>query len=94
MKLPDKYAKRLHTDNFRQVTSKAIASLDYKTRSKILEIVFRTGHIYHYTDINKKIWQQISKFADRGEGLGTYVNQNFKSMVEEEHKDYYEVIKG
>lgn len=92
MKLPDKYEKRLHTKQFRQVTSRAITSIDYNAKSKILEIEFKTGHIYHYLDINKNIWKKVLEFADKGEGLGAYINQDFKAMVEDEKGDYYEVI--
>lgn len=92
MKLPDKYEKRLYTKHFRQVTSRAITSIDYNAKSKILEIEFKTGHIYHYLDISKNIWKKILEFADKGKRLGVYINQDFKTMVEEEKKDYYEVI--
>ena len=92
MKLPDKYADRLHTINFRRVTSEAAISIDYHPKLKIIEIEYKTGKIYHYLHMNKKIWDTFLEFANIGEGLGIYINRDFKKMIDENNLDYYELI--
>ena len=91
MKLADKYSDRLHTKSFRRVTSKAVISIDYYPKLKIIEIEYRTGKIYHYLNMNKTIWNKILEFADKGKGLGTYINQDFKDMIDKDNYDYYEL---
>ena len=91
MKLPDKYGERLYTKNFRIVTSEAAISIDYYPKLKIVEIEYKTGKIYHYLNINKEIWKKFLEFADKGKGLGTYINQDFKNMIDRDNHDYYEL---
>lgn len=92
MKLPDKYSERLHTINFRRVTSEAAISINYYEKLKIIEIEYKTGKIYHYLNMNKKMWNKFLEFANKGKGLGTYINQDFKHMINENNYDYYELI--
>ncbi len=92
MKLPDKHGSRLNTKNYRRVTSDAVISIDYYTKLKIVEIEYKTENIYHYLRINKDTWGKFLEFADKGKGLGTYINKNFKEMVVENNCDYYELI--
>ncbi len=92
MKLADKYGERLYTKNYKRVNSDAAFSIDYYTKLKIVEIEYKTGKIYHYLNINKKIGNKFIAFANKGEGLGTYINQDFKKMIEENNYDYYELI--
>lgn len=92
MKLPDKYGRRLHTKNFRRVSSEAAISIDYDSKLKIIEIEYKTGKTYQYLDMNKKVWNRFLEFADKGKGLGAYINQDFKCVVDENDYDYYEVI--
>ena len=92
MKLPDKYGKRLHTRNFRRVTSEAAISVDYHSKLKIIEIEYKTNKIYHYLQMNKKVWNKFLEFANKGKGLGIYINRDFKIMIDENNYDYYELI--
>ena len=92
MKLPDKYGDRLHTKNFRRVTSEAAISIDYYPKLKIIEIEYKTGKIYHYLNMNKKVWNTFLELANKGKSLGTYINQDFKNMINENNYDYYELI--
>ena len=94
MNLPDIYGKRLHSKNFRRVNSHAAFSIDYDEKKKIIEIEYKTGKIYHYLNMSKTIWKKILSFADKGKGLGTYINQEFKKMINEDNYDYYELIAG
>jgi hypothetical protein len=59
VKLPDKYGKRLHTKNFRRVTSEAAISIDYYPELKIIEIEYQTGKIYHYLNMNNNVWNKF-----------------------------------
>jgi hypothetical protein len=92
MKLPGKYGDRLHTINFRRVTSEAAISIDYHPKLKILEIEYKPGKVYQYLHIDKKIWDTFLDFANIGEGLGAYINQDFKKMIDENNIGYYELI--
>ncbi len=92
MKLKDKYGKRLHTKNFRSVTSQAATSIDYHPKEKIIEIEFKTKKFYHYLNMNKEVWDKFLNLANKGKGLGTYINQDFKDMIERENYNYYELI--
>ena len=93
MKLPDKYSLRLHTKNFRRVTSEATLSIDYSSKIKIIEIEYKTGKIYHYLQMNKKMSNKFLEFANKEKGLGAYINQEFKNLVTENDYDYYELIR-
>ncbi len=42
--------------------------------------------------MNKNIWNKFLEFADKGKGLGTYINQEFKQMIDDNNYDYYELI--
>ena len=92
MKLPDQYGERLYTINFRRVNSEAAISIDYHPKLKILEIQYKAGKIYHYLNIDKTIWNKFLEFANKGAGLGTYINQDFKNMIDKYNLDYYELI--
>ena len=92
-KLPDKSGRRLYTINFRRVTSEAVNSIDYDPGLKIIEIEYKPGNIYHYLNMDKNTWDKFLEFADKGEGLGNYINHNFKKQVDDEGHDYYELNK-
>ena len=92
MKLPDIYSDRLHTKNFRRITSEAAISIDYYSKLKIIEIEYKNGKIYHYLNMNKKVWNKFLEFANKGKGLGAYINQDFKYMIDENNYGYYELI--
>lgn len=92
MKLPGKYGERLHTKNFRRVTSEAAISIDYESKLKIIEIEYKTRKIYHYLEMNKNVWNKFLELADKGKGLGAYINQDFKNMLDENENDYYQLF--
>ena len=78
MKLRDKYGVRLNTENFRKVTSEAALSIDYDKRLKIIEIEHLNNDVYHYLNTNNKEWAKMVDFSNKGEGLGGYINHDFK----------------
>jgi hypothetical protein len=92
MKLPHKYGQRLRTLNFTRVTSGAATSIDYYEELEIVEIEYKTGKIYHYLFINKTVWDQFLELARKGKGLGSYISQDFKDMIDRENHDYYQLI--
>jgi hypothetical protein len=87
MKLHDKYGIRLNTKNFRKVTSEAVLSIDYHRKLKTIEIEYHNNDVYHYLNANNKEWGKMIEFANKGEGLGGYINHDFKKK-----HDYYKLI--
>lgn len=92
MKLPDKYAQRLHTGNFRKVTSDAVNSIDFDEKQNIVEVEWKGRHVYHYLNATKKEWNKMIEFANEGKGLGTYLNQVFKKPYDNCERNYYQLI--
>ncbi len=92
MKLPDKYGVRLGTSSFKKVTSSAVLSVDYDAKENIVEIEYKNGNVYHYLNANKKEWSRIIGFIKKGEGLGTYINQVFKIIYNNNERNFYELI--
>lgn len=87
MKLQDKYGVRLNTKNFKRVKSDAALSIDYYPKSKIIEIEYPNNEVYHYLKTNYKEWNKLIELANKGKGLGTYINQEFKK-----NHDFYKLI--
>jgi hypothetical protein len=87
MRLPDKYGIRLQTKNFRKVASHAVLSMDYNQSISIIELEFVNNEVYHYLHAGNKEWNKLIEFSNKGEGLGTYINQEFKKKF-----DYYKLI--
>jgi hypothetical protein len=87
MKLRDKYGGRLNTKNFRKVTSEAVLSIDYDQRLKTIEIEYHNKEVYNYLNTNNKEWAKMIEFANKGKGLGAYLNHDFKKK-----HDYYKLI--
>jgi hypothetical protein len=87
MKLQDKYGVRLNTKNFRSVKSNAALSIDYYPKLKFAEIEYPNNDVYHYLKTNHKEWKKLIELANKGEGLGAYINQEFKK-----NHDYYKLI--
>jgi hypothetical protein len=86
-----KHALRLRTKNFRRVTSEAVASIDYSPATKIIEVKFKDGEIYHYLNTKKTEWNKMIEFADKGKGLGAYINQVFKEPYKTGERNYYKL---
>ena len=49
-----------------EVESSSIASAGYNRRSKLLEIEFRSGAIYRYRDVPKKVFTAFSASESKG----------------------------
>lgn len=96
MHLPDKYDDRLPTNNFTKVRSEAVRSIDYNATKKIIEIEWKQNPvnlIYHYLNTTKKEWAIILTLGKKGEGLGAYLNRNFKKVYDTNKRDYYQLNK-
>ncbi len=92
MKLTAQHIRRLHTGNFIKVSSEAITDIDYDPSKKIIEIAYSGEKIYHYTKMNRKMWDKFLTIIKKKESIGTYINQQFKKMIDEKNIEYYEVI--
>ena len=93
MKDQDHYGDRLRTSNFKRVNSRAVNSIDYDERLKIIEIEYKTGEIYHYTNMNKKEWKMLLECLKEGNSLGGYLNARFKPRFEDEKNRKYKYYK-
>ena len=66
-------------------------SIDYHAELKIIEIEYTGGKLYHYPGIDEKVWATFLQFVNVGSGLGTYINLDFKKMIDDNDYDYYEL---
>jgi nitrogen fixation/metabolism regulation signal transduction histidine kinase len=85
----EKSVLRLRTKNYRRVISEAISNIDYNAKLKIIEIEFKDGEVYHYLNAKKSEWNKMIEFADKGKGLGAYINQIFKEPYKTGERKYY-----
>jgi hypothetical protein len=92
MEKPAKRKTRLNTENFTVVTSRAVRSVDYDAKKKIIEIEFTTGQVYHYENALPEQWRKIYSLIPKQKGLGGYINTEFKSYFQTGDGDYYLVI--
>ena len=56
------------------VTSKDIAIVGYDSGARTLEIAFRGGGVYHYSNVPADVYQALMAAPSHG----TYFNQNIK----------------
>jgi hypothetical protein len=87
----ERYGVRLRTKNFRRVRSNAVDSIDYSAKVKIIEVEFKGANIYHYLNVKRTEWDKMIEFADKGEGLGVYINQVFKQPYDKGERKYYKL---
>jgi hypothetical protein len=48
------------------VTSSAISSVGYDDRSSVLEVEFRSGALYDYLNVPKKVYRALLKAPSKG----------------------------
>lgn len=94
MMLPPKKGKRLGTENFLRVDSRAARSIDFAARERTIEIEFINGDVYHYYKAPPQLWAQITGIVEAGMSLGTFLNQEFKREVKRLDINYRRVITG
>jgi hypothetical protein len=87
----ERHGARLHTSNFRTVTSDAVDSIDYSPKVKIIEVEFKGGDTYHYLNAKRTEWNKMIACADQKEGLGAYINQVFKAPYKKGERNYYKL---
>jgi hypothetical protein len=87
MTLKSRKDKRLSTENFKHVSSRAVRSIDFSSLKNILEVKFITGEVYHYLNVKKKLWNTILGIIKSRESLGAFINQQVKP-----YHDYYQLI--
>lgn len=87
--MADRFVPRLRTGNFTRVVSRAVTSIDYDAKARIIEIEYTTGEIYHYHNARKTEWIKMLALAVEEKGLGAYVNQVFKRHYTNGGRKYY-----
>ena len=55
--------------------SSVIESLGYDSDSRVLEVEFRTGRIYHYFQVPPDLYRDLLK----AESIGEFFNRNIRS---------------
>jgi hypothetical protein len=66
------------------VESEAVRSIGYDPRSRVLQIEFENGAIYHYRDVPESEWQALMQ----AESIGRFVTYRIKASYR------YELIKA
>lgn len=80
--------KKLSTTNQTYVSSSAVRSIDYSTSSETLELEFINNQVYHYYKVPKTVWEKTMDVVKMGKSLGTFVNEEIRSM----DLDYRKII--
>lgn len=65
-----------------QVTSSNVASMAYDSKSRILEVEFKGGEIYHYFDAPVSVWTELRRRQRTGESIGKYLNSHVKGIYQ------------
>jgi hypothetical protein len=58
--------------NLKKVNSSMIYAIGYDSKSKTLEVVFRSGKAWGYEEIPKKVYQELLK----SKSIGSYMREN------------------
>jgi hypothetical protein len=58
--------------DLKKVDSGMVYAIGYDSRSKTLEVVFRSGKAWVYEEVPKKVYQELLK----SESIGSYMREN------------------
>jgi hypothetical protein len=58
--------------NLKKVNSSMVYAIGYDPKSKTLEVVFRSGKVWVYEEVPKKVYQELLK----SESIGSYMREN------------------
>jgi len=56
----------------KKVNSSMVYAIGYDSKSKTLEVVFRSGKAWVYEEVPKKVYQELLK----SESIGSYIREN------------------
>jgi len=58
--------------NLKKVNSSMVHAIGYDPKSKTLEVAFRSGKVWVYEEVPKKVYQELLK----SESIGSYMREN------------------
>jgi hypothetical protein len=61
------------------VVSSNIASIGYDQQTKVLEVEFKSGTVYQYTDVPAVLFDQLVQSPSVGKHFGEHVRSKFAS---------------
>ena len=59
------------------VTSSAISSVGYDDRSSVLEVEFRSGAVYNYLNVPKKVYRALLNAPSKGSFVSRRVRDRY-----------------
>jgi hypothetical protein len=59
-------------------SSETTVLVNYDEKEKILEVEFTGGRVYHYLNVNPKLWQEYKDTLQAGGSSGKFVNTRIK----------------
>ena len=83
-----KFRKRLSSRNIISTsTSGTTILINYSEESKKLEVEFKGGRVYHYTDVELEKWLEYKSWIEEGKSSGEFVNKYIKPFYDAEELD-------
>jgi hypothetical protein len=58
--------------NLKKVNSSMVYAIGYNPKSKTLEVVFKSGKVWVYEEVPKKVYQELLK----SKSIGSYMREN------------------
>jgi hypothetical protein len=76
--------KRLTNKNRIQTpASETTVAVNYSPVSRILEVEFTGGKIYHYLKVEPEVWEDYKTTIKTGGSSGTFVNKRIKPFYDD-----------
>lgn len=72
---------------FKTDKSSNIDHLDYNAETNTLEVKFKNGGIYHYSNVDKKTYDAFEKAESHGKHFAKYINGKFQHKKQPEKKE-------
>lgn len=60
-----------------KVNSSSLDSVGYDIDSRVLEIAFRNGTVYHYQNVPQQTWAQLMRAASKGRYFDRAIRERY-----------------
>lgn len=75
--------ERLEAKNLIQtLKSGTTENLNYCNKTRVLEVEFKNGDVYHYKKVETEVWKEYKNEVLSGGSSGTFVNKKIKPFYE------------
>lgn len=64
----------------KKVDSDNLSSIHYTPETKLLEITFNNGRIYHYHNVPAHTYQSFERATSHGKHFREHIKKNFKGI--------------